>query len=55
MAEKIGMTPAERRLIESSQRAKRTLSDKDVFVANVGEKRYLWTARAFAVITALSI
>ena len=27
----------------------------DLFVANVGEKRYLWTARAFAVITALSI
>lgn len=27
----------------------------EVFVANVGEKRYLWTARAFAIITALSI
>ena len=27
----------------------------DVFVANAGEKRYLWTARAFAIITALSL
>jgi type IV secretory pathway component VirB8 len=27
----------------------------DVFVANIAEKRYLWTARAFAVITALSL
>lgn len=26
-----------------------------LFVANVAEKRYLWTARAFAVITALSL
>lgn len=29
--------------------------NEDVFVANSGEKRYLWTARAFAIITALSI
>ena len=28
---------------------------EDVFVANVGEKRYLWTARAFAIITAISL
>ena len=27
----------------------------NLFVANVAEKRYLWTARAFAVITALSL
>ena len=33
----------------------RRLDDKDVFVANIAEKRYLWTARAFAVITALSL
>lgn len=25
------------------------------FIGNIGEKRYLWTARAFAVITAISI
>ena len=28
---------------------------EDVFVANIAEKRYLWTARAFAVVTALSL
>lgn len=27
----------------------------DAFVANMAEKRYLWTARAFAIITAISI
>lgn len=27
----------------------------DTFVANMAEKRYLWTARAFAIITAISI
>ena len=27
----------------------------DVFVANIAEKRYLWTARAFAIVTAVSI
>lgn len=27
----------------------------NAFVANVAEKRYLWTARAFAIITAISI
>ena len=36
-----------------SKRAK--ASKDDVFVANIAEKRYLWTARAFAVITALSL
>ena len=30
-------------------------ADKDIFVGNVGEKRYLWVARAFAVITAISL
>ena len=30
-------------------------ANEDVFVANVGEKRYLWTARAFAIITAVSL
>ena len=31
------------------------MRNEDVFVANVGEKRYLWTARAFAIITAISL
>ena len=30
-------------------------SNKDVFVGNIAEKRYLWTARAFAIITAISM
>ena len=30
-------------------------ADKDIFVGNVGEKRYLWVARAFAIITAISL
>lgn len=29
--------------------------EDNLFVANIAEKRYLWTARAFAVITALSL
>ncbi len=30
-------------------------ADKDIFVGNAGEKRYLWVARAFAIITAISL
>lgn len=40
----------------SSRPSGRVKSVKDdVFVANIAEKRYLWTARAFAIITALSL
>lgn len=39
----------------SRAQGRRKLENKDVFVANIAEKRYLWTARAFAVITALSL
>ncbi len=31
------------------------MANRDIFVANVAEKRYLWTARAFAMITAISL
>ena len=31
------------------------MNNKDAFVANIAEKRYLWTARAFAIITAVSL
>ena len=55
MAEQIGTNPNNRRLIGNGTQAPRPRRSSDVFVANVGEKRYLWTARAFAVITALSI
>ena len=37
------------------QQQAKSRTTEDVFVANVGEKRYLWTARAFAVITAISL
>lgn len=33
----------------------RQTKSSDTFVANIAEKRYLWTARAFAVITAISL
>lgn len=54
MAEQIG-TENKRKLLSGRVQAERTPQDADLFVANVGEKRYLWTARAFAIITALSI
>ena len=43
-----------RRPAPNSQKRAKTADDV-AFVANVAEKRYLWTARAFAVITALSL
>ena len=43
------------RLIGSSSKDEAMKQSSELFVANVGEKRYLWTARAFAIITALSI
>jgi type IV secretory pathway component VirB8 len=46
----------QRLLGSNNTRAKRdSRASKDVFVANIAEKRYLWTARAFAVIVAVSI
>ncbi len=58
MAEQIEGTTVNRRLIGNANARRRGASrpaSEDTFVANVGEKRYLWTARAFAVITALSV
>lgn len=55
MAEKLGGNRTERRLIGGGTRRAAPRASSDVFVANIGEKRYLWTARAFAVITALSL
>ncbi|MBS4772915.1 MAG: type IV secretion system protein [Proteobacteria bacterium] len=56
MAERIEGNTGGRRLIggRTAENAAQKQSS-ELFVANVGEKRYLWTARAFAVITALSI
>lgn len=31
------------------------VKNDSVFVANIAEKRYLWTARAFAIVTAISL
>lgn len=55
MAEKLASGQNARRLAGNTPRRGQRKSSADLFVANVGEKRYLWTARAFAIITALSI
>lgn len=58
MANALGGNNTEQRLIGSrAQAAPRSnaRANADVFVANVAEKRYLWTARAFAIITAISL
>jgi len=60
MAENIGQQniPQARLIAGRRAAAARSTAAKDnseLFVANVAEKRYLWTARAFAVVTALSV
>ena len=55
MAEQIGNNPNRRLIGSAARRRNNTAANNDLFVANVGEKRYLWTARAFAVVAALSI
>ncbi len=56
MAERIEGNINARRMIGSqASGGAAAKQSSELFVANVGEKRYLWTARAFAIITALSI
>ena len=56
MANQLGSDNQEKKLIkDNSSLMRQNLPSADVLVANAGEKRYLWTARAFAVITAISI
>lgn len=65
MADQLGINSTKQRLIGSeqtrsamAQRAsvRQNLNQsEDSFVVNASEKRYLWTARAFAVVTAISI
>ena len=56
MANQLDGNNTQQRLIGSAaKRAQRQARAEGVFVANVGEKRYLWTARAFAIITAISL
>lgn len=54
MAERLVSGQNQRRLTGNAPRRRSTQSS-ELFVANIGEKRYLWTARAFAIVTALSI
>lgn len=60
MVEQLGQNRPNPRLLEGRRRleGRRPSARKDsddAFVANIAEKRYLWTARAFAVITAFSL
>ena len=49
------LTDARQQQPRSAGTVKRRPIKDEVFVANIAEKRYLWTARAFAVVTALSL
>lgn len=55
MAEKISSSGTNTKLLGSAKNRRSSVSSQDVVVENIAEKRYLWTARAFAVITAISI
>lgn len=57
MANALDDNNTQQRLIGGKPQAPKIIprGKSDVFVANVAEKRYLWTARAFAIITAISI
>lgn len=54
---RLGIYNAERKLIGGGRRpsSRSSGSNDEFFVGNASEKRYLWTARAFAVITAISL
>lgn len=59
MVQEIGQNRSQSRLLEGKRPTGRRTTVKagkdEAFVANIAEKRYLWTARAFAVVTALSL
>ena len=59
MQNQLGQNNTEQKMIggKPGVAASRASSSRinDAFVANTSEKRYLWTARAFAIITAISI
>lgn len=61
MAEQLGINNTEQKLISGqtdegyeAQPVVQAASSDDSVVVNASEKRYLWTARAFAVVTAIS-
>ena len=63
MADQLGKINTQQRLISSGQRRPdprvtthhTVRHSEDSLIVNASEKRYLWTARAFAVVTAISI
>jgi len=62
MVNQLGNNNVEQRLISGNPRSSQDRMvapsqrrSKDAFVANTNEKRYLWTARAFAIIVAISL
>ena len=66
MADQLGIGNSEQHLIGTTQQrqpqpntgaapARRINRNEDSLVVNASEKRYLWTARAFAIVTAISI
>ncbi len=57
MVQQVGVNNRNQRLLagRAAPRTESQSSSPDAFVANVAEKRYLWTARAFAIITAVSL
>lgn len=58
MVNQLGNNNTTQRLLESgrsSQKSARQAQSREAFVANNNEKRYLWTARAFAIITVVSL
>lgn len=54
MNERIGNN-TNQKLLSGQGTNKMPVANQDVVVENVAERRYLWTARAFAVITAISL
>ena len=62
MVNQLGNNGNEQRLIGNTQNVRQPMrqapvrsQQSEAFVANTNEKRYLWTARAFAIITAVSL
>ncbi len=57
MVQQLGVNNQNQRLLAGNKQRSRanSSSSQDAFVANIAEKRYLWTARAFAIITAISL
>ena len=63
MADQLGTNNTQQRLLKSGAQVRtrvhpamrRVNRNEDSLVVNASEKRYLWTARAFAVVTAISI